>query len=334
MASSHHTGRSPATRTSRAQRLPFTPKITTRKDLLKAYLTKPPSLALKAIIERAKSKVKAKGKQAQKPPRHTRGLSPPTVRVEHRTYVFDETGEEMPYALAMPRTDPPRGGRPLLLALHGLGYPYEWACELEPLLAFAAEHGILIVAPLGYSEGGWYGAPDLTCGGDIGVEQRRSYADVMNVLGRVRAEFKVDPKQIFAWGFSMGGGGALHFAVQNTHLFRGIGLVAPAIAAPRAGIPPWTKQPDVDLSSIAHVAVASVYGTHDPLVSAPTCRELRDDLRAAGVHKLLSIEVQGGRHDCEALVGEGRLERMLRFIMGLDGPAALPKARIGDEGVE
>lgn len=308
----------------------FMPKTTTRRDLLKAYMAKPPK-GLKAIVERAKNKVnKAKGKTAaQTATSSSRAAkySPPSIRVEHRSYVFEETGEEMPYALAIPggggggdglphRKDGIKG-MPLLLALHGLGYPYDWACGLEPLLAFAATRGILIVSPLGYSEEGWYGAPDLTCGGRVGIEQRRSYRDVMNVLERVRAEFKVDADRIYAWGFSMGGGGALHLAVQHPKLFKGIGLVAPAIAAPFSGIPPWTRNADeVDLASISHVTVASVYGTHDPLVSTPTCRELRDDLLGAGVTKLLSVEVERGRHDCEALLSEGRFERMLRFMTG------------------
>ena len=43
-------------------------------------------------------------------------------------------------------------------------------------------------------------------------------------------------------------------------------------------------------------------------------RELVDDLRTAGVARLLQVEVEDGEHDCEALVAEGVLERMLEHM--------------------
>ena len=70
-----------------------------------------------------------------------------------------------------------------------------------------------------------------------------------------------------------------------------------------------------DLAAIAHLSVAVVYGTRDHAVDAEMTRELVGELRAAGVGKLLAVEVDGGRHDCEALVSEGVLERTLAHML-------------------
>lgn len=47
-------------------------------------------------------------------------------RIEGRSYVFQETGAEIPYALfVLPGYDP-SGEWPLIVGLHGLGRPYDW----------------------------------------------------------------------------------------------------------------------------------------------------------------------------------------------------------------
>ena len=291
--------------------------------------------SLKAIVQRAKRR-SARARRlrlgACLPLRHfltqaiKTGACNETIRhrriqVERRCYRFPETGEELPYALAIPSRALNGGTTPLLLALHGLHFPYDWALQLEALLTFASQHAMLVVAPLGYSECGWYGAPDLTEGGRRTTETRRSEADVWHVLDLVKAEFAVDPRHIYAWGFSMGGGGALHLALQRPSEFRGIGLVAPAVAAPPM-VPPWILDTAVDLSSISHVAVSILYGTRDRPVPPETTRELIANLKkASGPYgrRLLAMEVAGGRHDCESLMDHGRLNKMLCFLLAQGG---------------
>ena len=190
--------------------------------------------------------------------RHTKRIGKPGStkkkhsKIQRRTYMFAETGEELPYAVFIPSDASSSKPMPMLLALHGHAYPYDWAMSLDGLLSFAAAHGMLVVAPLGHSETGWYGTPCLPRGGVI---DKLSEADVLNVLDLVEREFEVDPLRRFAWGFSMGGGGALHFALKQPDFFRGIGLVAPAIGAvprmlPPDGFPPWTRKEGFDLGSI------------------------------------------------------------------------------------
>ena len=297
------------------------PTITSLDELVQTYLSSP--LPIWEIIKRANGK-----RSFSPPPKKTKRRAAkkrPTVPevaweaawVQHRTYIFEETGEEMPYALFVPPAPAPPRRCPLLLALHGHNYPYDWAMGIDGLLAFATKHAMLVVAPLGYTKTGWYGAPCLPRRGRVTDEGRRSEADVLSVLRLVREEFEVDATRCFAWGFSAGGSGALHFALKQPGLFRGIGLVAPAIGAapsmlPPDGLPPWTQ--NAELGTLAHTAVAVVYGTHDHAVDTEMTRGVVDDFRRAGVSRLLEVEVAGGEHDCEALTAEGVLERMLKHM--------------------
>ncbi len=106
-------------------------------------------------------------------------------RIQHRSYVFTQTGESLPYALFIPSSyEPENGPIPLIVALHGLGRSYDWLMGYEGFLDYAEQYGFMVVTPLGYTRRGWYGSrptPDA----DDGL---RSEADVMEVLAEVREE--------------------------------------------------------------------------------------------------------------------------------------------------
>src|SRR5690606_10490672 len=71
-------------------------------------------------------------------------------RVEGRTYTFDETGVEVPYALFVPSGYDPNAPTPVIVALHGLGRPYDWMMGYEGFIDFAEDRGFIVAAPLGY----------------------------------------------------------------------------------------------------------------------------------------------------------------------------------------
>src|SRR5262245_64175568 len=48
------------------------------------------------------------------------------TRVQERSYVFAETGKTVPYALFVPFTYSASKKSPLIVALHGLGRPFDW----------------------------------------------------------------------------------------------------------------------------------------------------------------------------------------------------------------
>ena len=85
-------------------------------------------------------------------------------RVQHRTHICAESRESIPYALYVPPGYDAKTAAPLLVALHGLFHEYDSLLTSE-LLDLAAEHGMIVVSPLGYTQDGWYGAPDLINGG-------------------------------------------------------------------------------------------------------------------------------------------------------------------------
>jgi len=236
--------------------------------------------------------------------------------VECRNYTFPETGEKMPFALLVPRSY--RAGRrrpaPLLLALHGFGYDYQWCFELPGLVEWAQQHGVVVVAPRGYRRDGWYGCPDLAEGGETSEKTHRSEADVQNVIKLVMAELDIDVDKVFAFGWSMGGGGALRMALRKPRLFAALLLVAPAIGAPHLGIPSWTQSEDVKLEDLSKVAILVVQGTLDRPVPVVSTRQLCSDLDRAGARHAY-IEVQGGSHSCAELLPPVMLRRTLSCLV-------------------
>src|SRR5258708_3813597 len=71
-------------------------------------------------------------------------------RVQGRTYTFRETGKEIPYALFVPSTYSATKKWPIIVALHGLGRPYDWIMGYDGIIDFAERDGYVMVSPLGY----------------------------------------------------------------------------------------------------------------------------------------------------------------------------------------
>jgi dipeptidyl aminopeptidase/acylaminoacyl peptidase len=105
----------------------------------------------------------------------------------------------------------------------------------------AEEGGYILVAPLGYNTGGWYGSPLINLNGRGGKGKAGAPAtpppanlpelsekDVMNVLAMVRKEFNVDDKRIYLMGHSMGGAGTLYLGSKYASMWAAIGAEAPA----------------------------------------------------------------------------------------------------------
>ena len=223
------------------------------------------------------------------------------ARVQHRAHSFAETGESIPYALYVPPSYDASAAAPLLVALHGLFHEYDSLLTRE-LLDLACDQSMIIVAPLGYTQDGWYGAPDLLHGGCSSIKTRRSELDVMRVLRLVRSEFNVNPQRIYCFGFSMGGAGTLHLALRNPNLFAALGLAAPAIGVPGEIQPFTTKE---KLNALAHVPTIVVQGKLDNPVPVEQTRQLVDDMRQAGMDvKYLELPRCGHRPPQSATLRE------------------------------
>src|SRR6476469_6776344 len=98
----------------------------------------------------------APGGQAAVGQRGGRGAIDP--RVQQRTYLFTDTNEQLPYAVFVSSKVSKDKKNPLIVALHGLGGDQNTMMRANAL-QLAEEGGYIMVGPMGYNSGGWYGAP-------------------------------------------------------------------------------------------------------------------------------------------------------------------------------
>jgi poly(3-hydroxybutyrate) depolymerase len=154
----------------------------------------------------------------------------PDPRVEQRTYLFEETNEELPYAVFVSSKVDNATPSPLIISLHGLGGNHNTMMRGEAL-DLAEEGGYILVGPMGYSPSGWYGSPVIAMGGqevDPPNLAELSEMDVMNVLAMMREEFNVDDNRIYLKGHSMGGAGVIHLATKYADIWAATAPIAPA----------------------------------------------------------------------------------------------------------
>ena len=93
-------------------------------------------------------------------------------RVQQRTYLFADTNEQLPYAVFVSSKVRADRKNPLIVALHGLGGDQNTMMRANAL-QLAEEGGYIMVGPMGYNSGGWYGAPATYGGGGRGARGGR-----------------------------------------------------------------------------------------------------------------------------------------------------------------
>lgn len=160
--------------------------------------------------------------------------------------------------------DPPPG---LIVALHGINGNEKQlidACR-QALLAADREAGYVIL-----------GLKSQGAGWEV-VDHER----IRKAVAWAIATHRVDPRRIFAWGYSHGAIRLGHFAAEAQELFAGAVLWAGTC----------NRIPE-DGSGIAYYAV---HGESDPTVKPDNIRAARDTMRTRGVH-LVYREYAGGDH--------------------------------------
>jgi len=215
-------------------------------------------------------------------------------RAQTRTYHFEDTNEDLPYSLYVSSKVKKDQKAPLVVTLHGLGAP-QTIMMGKTAVDLAEEAGYILVAPMGYNTGGWYGspvgagpgrgkgkgappaAPDAPpaataptaaakgrFGGFGGGNQpanlrELSEKDTMNVIAMVRKEFKIDDKRIYIMGHSMGGAGALYLGSKYPKMSAAVAAEAPAAF--------WqTRKETLQPMKDAKVPVMIVHGDIDEVV--------------------------------------------------------------------
>lgn len=204
-------------------------------------------------------------------------------RVENRTYLFEDTGEQMPYSLFVSSKVRPEQPAPLVVVLHGLGIGPGFMLRGK-ILDLAEEGGYILVSPMGYNVGGWWGSPVISFG-DAPVEPANlselSEKDAMNVFEMVRKEFNVDPQRTYLMGHSMGGAGTLYLGVKHAENWAALGPIAPAAFL----LDPASLEPVKDT-----MPIILVHGAADELVPVDLARRWADWMATNGVeHRYVEV---------------------------------------------
>ena len=157
-------------------------------------------------------------------------------RVQNRTYHFADTNIDLPYCVFASSKVSKDKKNPLIVSLHGLGIGPGFMCRGKAL-DLAEDGGYILVAPMGYAVGGWYGSPVIPGRGRAGQPPpppppanlaELSEKDVFNVFAIIKKEFNVDENRTYLMGHSMGGAGALFLGSKHASEWAAIAAMAPA----------------------------------------------------------------------------------------------------------
>src|SRR3954470_14451930 len=88
-------------------------------------------------------------------------------RAQTRTYHFADTNEELPYSVYVSSKIKKDEKAPLIVTLHGLGASQTIMMGAQAI-DLAESGGYILVAPMGYNTGGWYGSPAFAAGAGRG----------------------------------------------------------------------------------------------------------------------------------------------------------------------
>jgi poly(3-hydroxybutyrate) depolymerase len=203
-----------------------------------------------------------------------------------RHYTLESAGEILPYRMYVPTTYTGATAFPLIVALHGLGgtedaFFENYERKLPPL---AEQHGYIVAAPLGYRVDGFYGWGLGAPPADPATKrvQDLSEQDVMQVLQRVRQQYKIDQNRIYLVGHSMGAIGTWKIAAKYPDIWAAIGPIS-GLGAPET------------LERIRNIPEIVVHGDDDATVNVSGSRSMVARLKELGA-EVRYIEVPGGSH--------------------------------------
>ncbi len=168
----------------------------------------------------------------------------------------DDLIAKRPYRLYEPKGLDPQKPAPLLLLLHCFGCSSGMIARLFDIEKLADEKGFLVALPDGKIDAGdrrFWNATENCC--DLQGRGVDDVAYLTAVIDDVAKKRKVDPKRVFAMGYSNGGFMSHRLACDRASRFAAIVSVAGASWRDRARCKPTEP-----------VAILEVHGTADKLV--------------------------------------------------------------------
>jgi predicted esterase len=193
-----------------------------------------------------------------------------------RHYLLTAAGEVMPYRLYIPPAYDGTKAYPMVLALHGLGANEDSMFgQSYKALEEAEKRGYILASPLGYRIDGGYGRAATKAG-------QLSEADTMEVLARVRRDYKIDDNRIYLMGHSMGGFGTWVLGPKYPQIW--------AAMAPISG----GGNPE-SLTKVLSIPEIVVHGDADTTVPVQSSRTMVEAAKKLGI-EIKYIEVPGGTH--------------------------------------
>jgi poly(3-hydroxybutyrate) depolymerase len=229
-----------------------------------------------------------------------RSAQPPLTASQQRilecTYHLAEADADMPYALFIPSGYAPGRPAPLIMDLHGLNITPLMQMLFDGTTDFAERYGFIVVAPMGFSLSGWWGARS-------GRSSELSELDAMTVLKFIRQRYAVDGDRIYLMGHSMGGAGTYHLGGKYPDIWAGIapisgaGGIADAAAAER----------------YRSFATLLMHGERDSIVSVNASRRAAMLLQGAGAQHVY-LEFPGKDHEFWIRRGAENMEKVFLFF--------------------
>ena len=211
------------------------------------------------------------------------GMTPRDSRATCPKYHFEDTNEDLMYCVYASSKVSKDKSAPLIVSLHGLGAG-PGVMMTKNAIDLAEAGGYVVVAPMGYNVGGWYGSPLLTGrGGAKGPPPpanlpELSEKDVMNVIGMIRKEYKIDSNRMYLMGHSMGGAGTLFLGSKHASMWAAIGAEAPAAFALQNNRAEYLQK-----LKDAKVPVIIVHGDMDEAVPVANSRAWADTMKEMGL---------------------------------------------------
>ncbi len=238
-------------------------------------------------------------------------LTPSQRRILECTYRLPEANAAMPFTLFVPTTYRPATASALIVDLHGLGITPLAQILFDGTVDFAERHGFIVLAPMGFSVSGWWGAragdaveaSETKADGLHYTTGELSELDAMTVLTLIRDHYTIDADRIFLMGHSMGGAGVYYLGAKHPDIWAGLAAISGAGGIRDAAAADAYKA----------IPFLIMHGAKDSIVPPAVSRRSVAALQAVGAPHVY-LEFPGMDHEFWIRRGADHLEKVFLFF--------------------